>query len=135
MAATDQGGGRVEFGVADAVPEKGTFPYVLTLRDDAGADLLESAVSTLTATLVATASGTVLFTGRNVKNANGGTLTDGTFALVLSGATDLALQTDELANTYAERRLTLVITATGTGGTPLPIYREVSFFLRNLRDV
>ena len=135
MAATDQGGGRVEFGVADAVPEKGTFPYTLTLRDDAGADLLASAVSTLTATLVATASGTVLFTGRNVKNANGGTLTDGAFALVLSGATDLALQSDELANTYAERRLTLVITATGTGGTPLPIYREVSFFLRNLRDV
>lgn len=135
MAATDQGGGRVEFGVADAVPEQGTFPYSLTLRDDAGAALLASAVSTITATLVAVASGTVLFTGRNVKNANGGTLADGTFSLVLSGSSDLALQSDELTNTYAERRLTLVITATGTGGSPLPIYREVSFFLRNLADV
>lgn len=135
MAATDQGGGRVEFPATEAIPEKGTFPYALTLRNDTGALLAAANVSAITATLVASASGAVLINARNVKNLNGGTLVDGAFTLVLSGATDLALQIDELTNTYAERRLTLVITATGSGGVALPIYREVVFFLRNLRDV
>lgn len=135
MAATDQGGGRVEFPATEAIPEKGTFAYAVTLRDDTGALLDDAAVSAITATLVASASGTALFSARNVRNLNGGTLVDGSFSLVISGATDMALQSDEVTNTYAERRLTIVITATGSGGVALPIYREVVFFLRNLRDV
>lgn len=134
--ATDQGGGRVEFNAADeAVPEQGTFAYSVTLTDEDGADLLAANVSAITATLVAAQSGTVLFTARNVKNTNGGVLVDGAFSLVVSGATDLALQSDETAQDFAERRITIAITATGTGGAALPIRREVVFFLRNLREV
>lgn len=133
--ATDQGGGRVEFTTVEAVPEKGTFPYSCTLKDETGAALAAAAVSAITATLVAVTGGTTVFSGRSVKNVNGGTLTDGAFSLVLAGATDLALQADETGLTYAERRLTLQFTATGSGGSALPIYREVVFFLRNLAEV
>lgn len=131
---TDQGGGRVVFSATEAVPEKGTFPYSCTLANEAGAALPASAVSAITATLVAATGGTVVVSGRNVRNVNGGTLTDGAFSLVLSGS-DLALQADEADLTYAERRLTLAFTATGASGAALPIYREVLFFLRNLREV
>lgn len=132
--ATDQGGGRVEFSAAEAVPEKGTFPYSVTLKNELGAALPAASVSAITAALVAATGGATVFTGRNVKNANGGTLTDGAFSLVLSD-TDLALQSDETDLTLAERRLTLQFTATGSGGQALPIRREVLFFLRNLREV
>jgi hypothetical protein len=132
--ATDQGGGRVEFSTPEAVPEKGTFPYSVTLKNETGAALPAAAVSAVTATLVAATGGAAVFTARDVRNTNGGTLTDGAFAYVLSAA-DLALQADEADLTFAERRLTLQFTATGSGGQALPIIREVLFFLRNLRDV
>lgn len=131
---TNQGGGRVEFTVSEAVPERGTFAYTVSLFGDTGAALPASAVSTITATLVAALSGTAIFTARNVKNLNGGTLVDGAFSLVVAGV-DLALQSDEITDTYAERRLTLTIEATGTGGAALPIPRELVFFVRNLREV
>lgn len=131
---TDQGGGRVEFSTTEAVPEKGTFPYACTLKNDTGAALPAAAVTAVTATLVAATGGAVVFTGRNVRNTNGGTVTDGAFSLVVAGA-DLALQTDETGLTYAERRLTLEFTASGAGGSPLPLKREVIFFLRNLSEV
>ena len=43
--ATDQGGGRVEFSTPEAVPEKGTFPYSVTLKNETGAALPAAAVS------------------------------------------------------------------------------------------
>lgn len=132
---TDQGGGRVVFSTAEAVPEQGTFPYSVTLRDELGAALPAANVSTIVATLVSPTTGAAVFTARNVKNLNGGVLTDGSFKLVVAGAVDLALQPDEVGLTFIERRLTLTISATGAGGTPLPIQREIVFFLRNLREV
>lgn len=132
---TDLGGGRVVFAAAEAVAERGTFPYSVTLANEAGAALPASAVSTVVAGMVAAKGGaTVLAAGTNVKNTNGGTLSDGSFVLVLSGAT-LALQADEVGDDYAERRLTITFTATGAGGGTLMIQREVIFFLRNLREV
>jgi len=132
--ATDQGGGRVEFSAAEAIPEKGTFPYSVTLKNETGAALPAASVSAVTATLVAATGGATVFSNRDVRNTNGGTLTDGAFSLVISN-TDLALQADEGDLTFAERRLLLQFTATGSGGQALPIRREVLFFLRNLREV
>lgn len=132
--ATDQGGGRVEFSAAESIPEKGTFPYSVTLKNETGAALPAASVSAVTATLVAATGGATIFTGRDVRNTNGGTLTDGAFSLVLSG-NDLALQADEADLTFAERRVTLQFTATGSGGQALQIRREVLFFLRNLAEV
>jgi hypothetical protein len=126
--------GVVTFGAEQAVPKKGTFPYSLSLYDETGAALPAANVSTIAATLVAVRGGETVFTGRAVKNANGGTLVDGLFRLVLAG-TDLAMQASEADLTFAERRLTLTFTATGAGGAALPITREVHFFVRNLAGV
>lgn len=131
---TDQGGGRVLFTTAEAVPEKGTFPYTVTLKNETGAALPAASVSAITATLVAPTGGAAIVTARDSKNTNGGTLTNGSFTLVLAG-NDLALQADEVGLTFVERRLTLEFTATGAGGSPLPLKREIVFFLRNFREV
>lgn len=132
--ATDHGGGHVTFDApGEAVPEGGTFPYVVNLYDEAGAALPAANVSTVTGTVRAPRSGTVPsgWSARNLKNVGGGTLVDGKLTVVVSG-TPMAVIAGEEGLTFFERQLTLVIAATGAGGASLPVVREVTFFVRNL---
>lgn len=88
-----------------------TRVYHAELETRAGAALPAVDVSTITATLT-TLSGTVINSrsAQNVKNINGGTLTDGIFELVLSAADTALSGTDRL---QARRLLLTFTTADG----------------------
>jgi hypothetical protein len=114
--------------------EEGQDDFIaVDLRDAACEPLVDEAVSAITATLRSVDADTII-NGRDhqdVLNANGGTLTDGTFRLDLSGAGDLVSVTDGRRRREYQTRL-LTIAVTHTGGT-LPIKGQ--FLLRADRDV
>lgn len=123
-----------EFSQRAALNEGSTHRYRASVLDESGVAVLAAAVTDVRCTFT-TAAGAVINSRTNqvVRNLNGGTVTDGVFALVLNGA-DTALQAGESA-TYVERRLTLVFTYNLTGGGTGTITHEVRYWIRSLAAV
>lgn len=110
------------------VNERSTCVVTVPFLDEAGAPLAAVVVSTLTATLRDVASGTLIRTAQNVKNANGGVLTDGLLTLTLGGA-DTAIVGTALS---LEQRL-LTVDLVALGGARLT--EEILFAVRAMQDI
>lgn len=111
MSTTQRGTERAPF------TEGSTLLLTATLVDEAGAAVPAAAVSDVRVTL-ATYPGGATINGRAnqaAKSTNGGTTTDGTYKLRLSGA-DCASQAGEAAGALVQRRLTATITYTNADG-------------------
>jgi len=111
----------------DPINERSSRTLNIPLADQDGAALEAATVSTLTASLRDVASGTLIRTAQNVKNANGGTLTDGLLRLVLSPTDTQAIGTASLQ----PRLLTLDLLTV----TSLRITEEIQFVVRSLVDI
>lgn len=116
------------FSFADAIPERSTYQYQVTLKDAAGEDIAPAGVTSIALTLRDVTSGEIVNDrdAVSVKNANGGTLTSGLFVFQFAEADTAILGT----GTSEKRILTLDFVLTGGR-----ITREVTFFVRNLRDI
>lgn len=100
------------------------------LVDEDGAAVVAAAVNAIAATLRSSDAGTVINSrnAQSVLNTNGGTLTNGTFRLDLSGDGDLvAVGTKE----FQRRELTLLVTHSTDKVIPI----VVRFTLRAFADV
>jgi hypothetical protein len=113
------------------VNEGTTAQFSCSFVDHTGADISDTAISAIAATLRDVASNQIINsrTSQDVLNTNGGTLaTGGGFTLLLTGAADNV--SIRGAGSNQVRRLTLAVTyATGTLTT------EFTYVLRDLADM
>jgi hypothetical protein len=118
-----------QFLVAEAIPERSTYPYQVDLETDEGVPINPSDVSSIELTLRDLSSDAIV-NGRDhleVKNQNGGVLTAGRFTF-----TPTEDDTRILGAANIERRLlTLHVHAAAGGGATHQVY----FYVRNFRDV
>lgn len=118
-----------EFRVAEAIPERSTYTYEVALLDWNGDAMPSSDITAITMTLRDVATDAIV-NGReavDVRNANGGTLGAGSFSFRFAQG-DTAI----VGTASVERRLmTFDFTLSGGGR----VTRDVSFYVRNLRDI
>lgn len=97
--------------------EGSTLKFTATLVDQDGASIAAAAISDVRVTLTTWPGGAVINSRSNqaAQSSNGGTTTDGQFALVLNGA-DCASQAGETSGTTVRRRLTVSVSYALTGG-------------------
>lgn len=117
------------FKSAEFVTERSTPQLTFTVQDADGVEVEPGDISAIAFTLRDAVTDGIVNSrdGVDVFNANGGVFTTGSFALQLT-SDDTAI----LGTATSERRiLTLDFTFVGGGREPL----EVTFFVRNLRDV
>lgn len=117
------------FLIAEAIPEKSTYVYRATITDDEDEPVAINDVTNIFATLRDVTSDTIV-NGRSaqeVKNANGGTLTEGLFTL--------QFEEDDTSivgsGTSEQRELTLDFRLAGGGR----VTRLVTFYVRNFSDI
>lgn len=98
--------------------EGSTVRMTATLVDEDGAAVLASAVTDVRVTLAKYPTGAVINsrTNQSALNANGGTVTDGTFKLRLNGA-DCAAQVGESGTVQRELAVTVSYTLPAAAGT------------------
>jgi hypothetical protein len=124
-----------QFPLSDGVNEGSTAEYACDLVDASGDSIDASAVLTIVATLRANGVSAVI-NGRddqNVKDINGGTLTDGAFTLELSALDNVIVSST--SDREELHKLTLQMTYNKTGGGTGALTHEVRFYVLNLTDV
>lgn len=116
------------FSLAEAVPERSTYVYSTVLTTPDGDLVQPNQVNSILLTLRDVASDTVVNDRAEVevKNANGGTLTEGLFAFQFDEADTVIL------GTRASERRVMTLDFRLTGGR---VTRDVEFYVRNLRDI
>ena len=112
MSTTQRGTERAPF------TEGSTLLLTADLVDETGAAVPAAAVSDVRVTLTTLTGGAVINgrTNQAAKSTNGGTTVDGTYTLRLNGA-DCASQAGEASGTTVQRRVTLTVTYSTSGGT------------------
>jgi len=120
---------RKTFLVQEAIPERSTYQYQVTVTLPNGTLVDPGQVTSILATLRDVPSSTILNSrnAQEVKGENGGTLTTGLFVLQFAEADTLIVG----SGSVEQRLLTLDVRLVGGGR----VTREIRFYVANFADI